>query len=418
MAKLILPGQSLLRSPNNWVALGDSRVDQIYLDTPNQNRSASNHFNWGNALSGHRVNLLGEFGKSGDRTDQMLVRLPQCLATAAGVLYIHAGVNDIAQNFPTAGSSAATAFANIKFAALSAINIGMRVVIVLDPGATGLSVAQIAQLLELNERLREFAASVTGFVILFDLGAYIWNPLSSATAIGFKAGYMQDTTHEASPAAYVAGKAFATLIQSICPPLPREMRNIVESNANAPWKLAPNPLFSVGSGGTLGAGASGTVVSGLTAVRSAGGGTQTVVASVGASADGYGNEQIMACTFGGAGDTIRAQVTNFSNTLWNAGDVIQASCEVSVDAGTNLAGVFLFLTASFDASSNTTMDMAPISNVQATTEGYTVSLRTVAMTIPALTTKNFLQCYVSGQASNAGSATYRVRRLDVFKRFS
>src|SRR5438874_13044914 len=114
---LVLPSASIgsadFNDYNTVVALGDSRVAQTHADPSFLNKTAYNHFSMGNALAGNRALMVMNLGNSGDRTDQVLARLRTALTCGAYWMYIHCGVNDIAQNYPTAGTAGVTAFTNI-----------------------------------------------------------------------------------------------------------------------------------------------------------------------------------------------------------------------------------------------------------------------------------------------------------------
>lgn len=420
MARLILPGSAALRNPNTVVAIGDSRVDQIHADSTHLNKSGVNHFNIGNALAGNRAVLVSNLGKSGDRTDQAIVRLPQALASGAQWLYILCGTNDIAQNYPTASTSGITAWTNVKAMIDAAVNIGMKVILVLDPGANNFTTAQIIQLAIFNENAIEYAERCGG-LHLFDLRAALWNQqATSSTAITFLATL--DGTHENLPAAYLAGKQFSTLLQAIMPPRPHGVHAAhQDSSVNPTMHLVTNPMFTSQSGGTLGGGMAGTVAGGWTVSH---GGTAVVTASVGAAGDGSGyNEQVMATTFSAALDEGRLQ-QDVAIGNWNPGDILQASCEVVVDSGSsNLAGVCLYLQANGSGngfSSVTSMDGYCMTSGwgAVTTEGYKMYLQTEKLVVPNYTTKSWVTTHLKVVGAGSGSATARVRRFNVRKRYA
>lgn len=431
------PVSQIIRSANYWGFLGDSRIAEAWNDgsTLSIRKSCSNVFNWGNALSGNRVITAYQGGLSGDRSDQMLARLTALINSGAGVCYCRIGTNDLGQALAgyttvntigpnqntavTISNVAAVAWANIQYAAQACALYGIKFVYCLETGSGGVgasggfTVAQIGQLLQLNELARRYAKSTPGFVI-FDMPFYLWNPTNNSSVIAFQTNFMRDSnpaTHEDTLGGYAGGIGLAPLIQSLCPPLPREQRNIVENNTNAAWKFMPNPLFSVGSGGTLGAGATGTVVSGFTALRNGGGGTQSVVCSVGAAPAG-GNEQILACTFAAAGDKIiLIPTTAISPSNWGSGDVLFGGCEIAVDSGaTNLAGTSMVLTTNFDSTTRVFSDMEPQATSVGPPGGYTISLETERVTLPTIVSATSTSAHIEITGSGAGSATVRVRR--------
>jgi lysophospholipase L1-like esterase len=418
MARLILPGTKLL-NPNTVVALGDSRVAQIHADAPSafRNKTAYNHFSMGNALANNRAILVQNLGVSGDRTDQALARLPAALASGAQWLYIHVGVNDIAQAYPTATTSGVTAWLNIKTMIDSAVAIGMRPIVVLEPGANNFSTAQIGQLIILQQYEREYAETCPG-MILFDLPAALYNPAAtSTTALAIQGSI--DGTHEGNLGGYLGGAAFSSLLQSIMPTRPHGTRSQTENPTTSLTNLMANGMFTTTTGGVLGGGNSGTVAGSWTGSRT---NTSTGAYSVGTASDGSGlTEQVMACTFAAAGDEVNIhQDAAIGN--WSPGDIVQASAEVSVDSGSsNLAGVYLYVQANGSGngtSAQTAMDGYCVGLGAGPTTAYKTYLLTEKLVIPNFSTKTWLTCHVKAVAAGAGSATVRVRRVQLRKRFT
>jgi lysophospholipase L1-like esterase len=421
MAKLFLPGGAALRNPNTIVALGDSRVAQIHADGAFQNKNAQNHFTMGNALAGNRAVLVKNLGVSGDRTDQILVRLNAALATGAKFLYIHAGCNDIGQAYPTATTSGITAWTNIKTMIDAAVSVGMQVIYVVEPGATNFTTAMLIQLAILNEKAREYAETCPG-LILFDLPAAIYDrTATSATAITMITSL--DGTHENLASAYLGGKAFATLLTAIMPPRPHGVQGSFEAPGISLTNLLTNPMFTTQSGGSAGTGNTGTVCASWAGQRS---GSASGVFSVGTASDGSGlKEQIIQATFTAQGEEVRL-VQDVVITNWSPGDIIQASAEVAVDAGsTNLAGVTCYVQANGSGSPDgktavTAMDgyCAAAGWGAVTTEAYKVNLQTEKLPVPLYSTKSWVTCHLKVVGAGAGSATVRVRRFGARKRFS
>jgi len=405
-----------IRHPNAVVVLGDSRGAQIHADSTYLNRTAFNHFNWGNALSGNRAVIVKNLGYSGDRTDQVLARLPAAIATNAGVLYIHCGVNDIAQQYPTAATSGFTAFTNIKKMIDAAVANGMIPLVVVDPGAENFTPAMIVQLIELNQRLREYA-EICPRMVLFDLPAAVYNVATSTTTAIKLIGYL-DGVHQNNLGAYIAGKAFALILQAIMPPRPHGIRALYESSVNSLVNLLQNPMFTNMTGGILGTGVTGQVPGFWNASKPA---TGALAVSIADPADGSpGKEVVMAATFGAAGEEA-SLYQDTPNANWNVGDIIQGSVEVVVDAGsTALAGAYIYVQCNGTGnsfSSKTTMDLFPNTAV-GTSEGYRVSQLTEKLVIPNYTTKSWVTTRLKILGGAPGTATVRFRRAGLKKRYT
>jgi hypothetical protein len=410
---------NLRRHPNTVVAIGDSRVAQIHADGAFRNKSAYNHFSMGNALAGNRAILLKNFGVSGQRTDEILPRLKSAIDTGAYVLYIHAGVNDIAQNYPTAATSGVTTFNNLRIMIDAAVDAGMLPLVVLEPGANNMTPAQITQLWILNQLLREYA-EVCPHLVLFDLGAAIYNMAATSSTALALVGTI-DGVHEGVLAGYNGGKAFAQVLMAIMPPRPHGVRSATEVPANSSTYLVNNPMFTTATGGGLGTGFTGTVAGLWSTQRS---GAATGVASVGTAADGSGlSEQIVQATFAAAGEEVRV-VQDIAIGLWNPGDILEAHAEVAVDAGSvNLASVMLYLQANGtiggSAAPITAMDGYSAAGMgSTTTEAYKVNLSTEKLIVPNYDVKSWVTMHVKAIGSGAGSATFRVRRATAKKRYT
>jgi hypothetical protein len=411
--------KNLRRHPNTIVALGDSRVAQIHADGAFRNKAAYNHFTMGNALAGNRAILVKNLGVSGQRTDEILPRLKQAIDSGAYVLYIHAGVNDIAQSYPTAATSGVTTFNNIRIMIDAAVDAGMLPLVVLEPGANNFTTAMITQLWILNQLLREYAETCP-HLVLFDLGAAIYNMAATSTTALALVGTV-DGVHEGVLAGYNGGKAFAQVLTAIMPPRPHGVRSSTEIPANSSLYLTQNPMFTTATGGALGTGITGTVAGFWSTQRS---GAATAVASVGTASDGSGlSEQIMQTTFTAAGEEMRV-VQDVAIGLWSPGDIVQGHAEVAVDAGSvNLASVMVYVQANGTIGGNgvaaTAMDGYSGAGMGATTtEAYKVNLSTEKLNVPNYDVKSWITLHIKAIAAGAGSATFRVRRATAKKRFS
>jgi len=412
------------RPLQNCVALGDSRVYQIHTDANFRYVSAANPFGWGNALSGHRLTLIANLGVANDRTDQIMARLPQVLEANAGTLYLLGGINDISTGYPSTTTSGATAFDNLRTIVETVLSAGYRRVIwALDTGSTTLGSAAIGQLVELNNKIREYA-EVTEGVVLFDMWPAIALAGNNRTAIAYIADSMRDGTHFGNLAGFLGGKVLSSLLTSLYPPRALLVDNVIESpgsagDTNSFCNIITNPLFSTTTGGTAGTGVSGSVpgngwdVSRLT-------GTPTCAVSTGDPSDGSpGKELILAITSNADGDVIHLNKT-LNTTYWAIADVLTGRAEIVVDAGSvNLQGVFLDLTAVTDTSTTTSVrSLMPYTATSpiGTAETYKATLITEKLTVPG-SVKNSLAYSIRAAFGGAGSATVRIRRASVMKRF-
>jgi lysophospholipase L1-like esterase len=432
--------------------LSDSRGAQIFTSQTISagslvptSLSGYNHFNWGNARSGHRLKLVYNGGVSGDRADQMIARLPNVVNSGAGHMWLKVGVNDVSQagagyttvitpNWPSSypalpNQGVAVSTANVASVCFSFIQYAVQqffarggkiVTLELERGGEGFSTAQIAANHDLNALARELAETVPN-VNLYDDWKNTHDPAASTTTtIRFKAGYMQEAggsgVHEGNLGGYMDGIPFETYLRATFPDVPYLPADVNEIPTISTRNLLLNPLFVTATGGTANAGASGTVPGSWIATRSGGSGTQSVVVSTGTPADGSpGLETIMACTFSAAGDLLRLQQDATIGNV-NIGDYVEAMAAVKVDAASALAGAYLEAQY-FDGTSTSIMrDLFPLNNVAIGVDGFTASFRTPAYLVTAKAGGAFLTMRLYAQGSAAGTGTVRFRTAQIRKR--
>lgn len=310
------------RDPLLWTANGDSRVDAVFIDVGHLAKNMRSEFVWASELTGQRFVIGQTFGKSGDRTDQVLTRMPQVLATQAGGLYWKAALNDIAQNYPTATTSGATAAANTIIGAEQARLAGMKVIIALEVGATNLTAAQYQQVQDYNTRIIDYQENAPG-VYLTDARSAVMNPTASTTTSIFKTGFSLDGTHTVSRGAFYDAQSQGGLVQvmnTILPPRSVLVRSGAELPTNGRWQLLLNPIFATATGGVVDvkmATGSTTVMSNTLALTSANANPLPTV-PIGAAVSGTGIPAGTTITAqpsgGGAGNYTMSQLASATAT--------------------------------------------------------------------------------------------------------
>lgn len=419
-----------VRSLNLAAALGDSLAAALHLDVAGtfRNMNARHPLHWANAFSGGRVRFVntnrGNFGVSGERTDQIMARVPAVIASGAGLVWLMAGTNDLAQNYPTAGTCAATAFENIATMVRQLNAAGITVIVEMVVGATNLTAAQIGYMNELNQRLVEFVATCpAGMVYLHDASRMILNPTSSTSAIAFKTNYAYDATHPSALGGYYWGKSLATLIQQIVPPWPRLGHLNLTDAQRSPY--IANGLFTVQTGGTNNIGAaltSGAVPANWVLSRS---GSPTVAISYGTD-DGtaldpsMGSKCVLTCTFTAAGERISLTCADISTSLWNVGDIVDTGCRSRLVSGAAyVASVRHRVSLSVDGVAADYYSLIEASSSDpAPDEGYTVDQTLGPITIPAGTTKNYLSARTEVVGRAAGVAVVELSRFTMRPRLA
>lgn len=313
-------------------SIGDSRVAAVGMDAAKRLYSAFSGLNWANELLGNRLTILPDFGVSSERTDQIMKRTEAAIATGAGTLYILCGVNDVAQQYPSAGASGETSFENIKFMAERGVAAGMLVIVALEVGADSLDAAQQGQVAELNALLVDWA-ELTDNVWIDDVRAEVMDPTRGGTK--FRPGLSYDGTHQSPRGSFVHGRKLAKLFERLAPPRPVAVQSPIEVPSAKRRQLLANPMFATPTGGQRSGAVTGPVPIGW-ALRAAG--TATVAASTRADPDGLGNHVILDINFGAANEEVTF-VQDVAPENWRAGDIVQMAMVAELVEPTEALGL-------------------------------------------------------------------------------
>ncbi len=433
----VLPDRRL---PHIVTALGDSRVAALYLDPARMNRGTRSPLHWANALLGQRMTIGDTFGVSGDRTDQMLARLPAAIATGAGLLYVQGGINNIgavASGNPaytyahavtgevvTIDSVAAVAMRDLRQIAETARRAGMTVVIENEVGGSSLATAEkIGALNNLRAMIADYGAQMPG-VHVHDAYAVVMQP--GAATPTFRTGYAYDGIHATGRGAYWHGKSLATLLDRLVPPRSVLSRGAIDTPANGRRQLLANHLFTTTTGGTAGNGVTGDVPSGWTAAVSANAGS-AVLSSV-ANADGVGNGVRAAIDFTAAGSfRLEQALGGTSGGQYHAnlrpGEEVEGFALVEI-VGTPaiLAAVQMEASAASAGSGGTGVTSLDMTGPAAATDlgvndAAVITLRTRPIVLPVPSGAfPYLFANIRVIALAAGSATIIVRQIGVRRR--
>lgn len=413
----VLPNRRL---PHVVTALGDSRAAAIYIDSGQRGYAAISPVNWANALLGQRLVIGACFGKSGDRTDQMLPRLASAIGTGAGLLYIHAGLNDIAQNYPSAATSGATAFANIRTMIDAARAAGMIVVVEAEVGSNALSAAQVGQVNDLNAMLFDHAERAPG-VHVHDARLVAMQPAYSDSAVQFRAAHAYDGTHLNGRGAAYWGESLAALLGAIVPMRPGAALNMRAAlPGNGRRQLVANPLFVTANGGTAASGASGTIPAGF--VGSAGTGASASYATQ-ADPDGLGNNVTIDASFTAANAQVRLyQDVATANLL--PGDLVEGVAVVDIlGTPSGLASLYLQFTQNTGAGGQSLDNFCLYAPAAANYVGVDKAMRLTLRTRPHLIRANagsggYAQLSVRALSAGSGSCQFVVRQMALKRRDS
>ncbi len=428
------PDKTKAFAPRTVSIIGDSRSAQVNSQAGAITSLAGFHWlNTANALMGHPLKLRANYGISGNRSDQFLAtNLNAALNDSSDILIFgSAAVNDISQassgNFTNVNgvavsmaNVASVAAANIITAITLSIARGKRVIVVAETGSQSFTTpSTVGAVCEYNERVRDFVENARS-VAFWDITQSLWSPTASSSAITFRANYSGDGTHpNLVYGAYYLGKAFATWLSPLI--LPTEFRPAAqwESNANSAYQLITNPLFSTLTGGAkAGAGTvTGNVPASWTLTPTLA--STSVMVTNGSEPNGFGNTITLAVT-GSAADVINLDFSP-SNANYNLGDILQASIDISVAAGSSNAHVYLNGIYNTSAGAPNVFDLyndgtnGPGPNV-----AYTYSLQTLPIALPSGggVTQGYVILRLSLVLTGAGNITVTLSRPSLRRRFS
>lgn len=407
------------RLPHVVAPLGDSRAAAVYVDSAQRGYTANSALNWANAYLGQRMVVGQGFGKSGDRTDQVLSRLPAAIASGAGLLYILVGLNDISQNFPSATTSGASAFANVRTMIDAGRAAGMIVVVEAEVGANNLNATQVGQLHDFNAQLFEYAERMPG-VHVHDARPVVMHPGYADNALQFRPDHSYDGVHLNGRGSSYAGESLAALLATLVPPrIGVAINNRSALVGNGRRQLLLNPVFATATGGSIGTGASGTVPAGFGGVVSGGGATATYATQ--ADADGLGNNVVIDASFTAAGSQVRL-FQDVPSAHYQPGDVVQGVAVIDVQGTpTGLAALMLQFVQSTGAGGSVTEAYSLYGPVGAGQVGIDRAARLTLQTRPfvlqgAVGSGGYVQLSVRAVAAGTGAAKFVVRQMALKRR--
>lgn len=334
-------------------------------------------FHWASALSANRYVYDQQNGGSACRTDQFLTQavLAPLLASQAGWLVIGpSALNDVGPqtgnglqianacsgnsggSFPyinnlgetvTQSTVGALAANHVITAAKSALAIGKNVILIEEMGAASTTQLSVGQVYDFNARMRSYAKANPGRVYLVSFNSQIWDPIASATLVGFlnTTACMSDGTHPTALCAASEGTVFNTAAGTPFWASDLQIASINNVNATNPRQLINNPLFTTLTGGTN-AGTCGTVTGNIPSGWTLGCTNANVSVTITSAASAWcglanrcGNDVTFAVTCTASG-TLVLNSNAPSNALWNLTDTLQFSVNVSVANGSSGFSVY------------------------------------------------------------------------------
>lgn len=298
---------TILNPPNTIVLLGDSITDLNALG------GGRGFFNWANIILSQRFKVIKESGIGGERSDQILARVPaDVLAYKPGYCMVLVGTNDITQ-----GYSADVTFANIKKIYEMLMTAKIKVIASTILPHTGYTTSALRiEYFKLNRLIRDYAWQNKN-IIFADFASVFIDSINAYPVPATGMIPIGDTVHPSTQGAYKIGKYLANILD----PLVTKHDSLVILQGD-PNNISVNPMM-VGTGGTLGTGASGVVADGWTLVRATGSKVSRVDGKPGIW------QQIYVPSGGGH---LSAAIVRDLTTGFTAGDTLYGECEFEGDS--------------------------------------------------------------------------------------
>lgn len=376
----------LVNVDNSMVLFGDSFMYSHGTYAGNTHWIDKGYWVWANAKAKGAINIIKNFGISGNATTDLLLRMEADLRPyPARFLAINGGVND---NIVTATNpialTAAQTIANMELIVSRAIGMGY-IVLLHTPGPYAVDAAAAARTAKIARGYRDMARRLRG-VVLVDIFAAMISP--SDTSGAMVAGYSNDAIklHPNAAGARRIGE-FACYPAILPLLLQNDQRPVSQADTVSNFgadasQVMLNPLLTATGGTVSGAGASGAAPADYTCRTATG--TVTSVWSLVARSDGFGND--INCVVSGAADSSGVEFLSSSNHASVAdGDVItEATISMSMSgfAAGNITKISLYVSFTDGAgghtysalqTSTTTIDSADITDFVFRTLPFTIT---------------------------------------------
>lgn len=410
------------RNPNIIVWCGTSRIAAQYQDSTQYILSNKAWMNWtAGALrtQGKPWLTIGNYAVSGTRTDQFASQITTALTKNPSMIGMDGPVNDIAQNYPTAGTVAATALANLKSYIKQINDTGTPVIYVWERGANSFTAAQIGALNDFNRSMADYLQwgddwRGTPNVIVVDPTPYTVTTSSNGTIALQNSA---DGTHDNVAAASKLGlnSNIVSQIGALLRPFPNHAMGSLNQGlpANGVRNLINTATGFTGTTAAAGGtGNTGSIPNYMSAFQSGGVTAAFTTQATAADANGntFGNEIKLVCTATASGAV--GFWLPLNQSLIQAGDYIRGGWEVDVASGaTAVTGVQTHLeTFPTTPSVNPTYDMYA-SGVGTDPGGYTkYAAEPPPLVMPSFTGTPFTNLRLDIAFSGAGSATVTIRK--------
>ena len=385
---------------SSLIIIGDSITSQNSQDLSNSiSYMDTGYLTWALGLAGVQIDFVRNAGIAGDTIQMIADRMASdVIPYQADAALVQGGINGVTTITPEAQ------FAILRdqiWAPL--IARGSYVIDTATPprtiadGITNLRVARLNALRAQYWRDRADGEFVDWYSDLTD---------TTNTACPYKTSYALDSppTHPSNLGAYVMGEKLAPVLQRLFRSRaliasPADTRQLDATSNN----IIDNPLF-LGTGGTNGAGCSGTLAASWLGLCTGG---VTAVHSTGAANSGVGQKQIAALTATASGYYMLYTASVHSRAV--VADIIDAAARIKISSASNLNAIYLSLTS--NTGSLVWGRKAGASQAVLPSDFELLAAQTKKGTLFAGTTS--LQFTVRAEFAGAGSATFEIERAEL-----
>jgi lysophospholipase L1-like esterase len=323
---------------NNWSTVG-ATFNVINMEGIHE---------WANALAGRPLDIVNNIGQGGQTCLGFIAeQLPSILAARPGYVFLNIGTNDTFNAASLGGDQLGIDTARrIQYIVTTLVNAGIVPIwTTIAPRTSGYTAARLAECLDCNNRLRQWAAD-NRCGIFWDQ----WAPFLDSTSAQcqIKAGFAYDSPalHPNNYGAFVLGKKLAaTLTNFVRPRQVFAFGNESQATATAQRSnVLINPNFT-GTGGTVSANCTGTMPDSWAiswAVRTGGGSAAAAIVDITDPESGVViSKAIQVTVSGSAADNDEILITQASgfNSVISGGDLVRAEAIISIASPANLEQV-------------------------------------------------------------------------------
>jgi lysophospholipase L1-like esterase len=367
------------------------------------------YYVWANALMGSPFNLILNAGVSGERTDQIALRVPTVIAAAPSWCIVQGGINDI-----SASVSVATIVANLQQICVQLVNVGINVALLSVAPNTQVA-GNSTKVQSINQTLREWCRDTARGVTFIDAYALMVN--STVTTGALATGMSDDSLHPSMKGARAMGQAIANALAYFLP-----NRNFLPSSNGESYgidatskQLLDNPMLTGTSVTPTGTGASGTAPTSWLASTGGSGAASAIFTAQTVRTDGIGYDQqiVISGAASGSSVNIRQNVTSSRAVI---GDTLYVVGQIKITGAADIKTINLGVNVTIDGTTYQCNTMEASGATSYDQSDMSLTLRSPDMLLSGVSiTAITVIASVTFGTSGTGAATIKFGRLGCYK---